>query len=152
MIDTMSNDLNTRLADLEHRVERLSRSSGERPRHRDGRKAICARLGDEDVARVHQEAKRRGCTVSELVREALQPVIYPSSPTFPTPPRSATAVRPVPSVEPIARRGLADLSSLSQAVATNRQSSKSRPQPPAKPAGQGSGTGYMSDSIMRKST
>ena len=74
-------EITTRLDRIEQQIARLDERRGEQRRgSRDGRRALTVRLGDQLVARVHQVAQQRGCTISQLMREALETVIPPSSP------------------------------------------------------------------------
>ena len=95
-------DIASRVTALEDQVARISRGAGKRQRHRDGRDAICLRVGAEIKFRVHRAAKMRGETISDFVRPVLEAklaavelelpaVIMPSSPASP---RTA-ASRPV---------------------------------------------------------
>jgi hypothetical protein len=80
-IDDHSN-LSARLEAVESLLAGLARRLGERKRPRDGRTALTVRLGDQLVAQVRDLAQQRRCTVSQLLREALQSVIPPSSAPF----------------------------------------------------------------------
>jgi hypothetical protein len=81
MIRAMSYDLHTRLAELEHQVERLSRRSDERRYGRDGRAVLSVRLGAETCALVRNAAKERGCTIADLLRPAILAAVNAPSTT-----------------------------------------------------------------------
>jgi hypothetical protein len=68
-----------RLDALEHWRAGVARRLGERKRPRDGRRALSVRAGDERIARVHEAARRRGCTLTEILNEAIDYVIRPST-------------------------------------------------------------------------
>jgi hypothetical protein len=57
----------------------VARQLGERKRPRDGRRALSVRAGEERIARVHEAARRRGCTLTEILNEAIDYVIRPST-------------------------------------------------------------------------
>jgi hypothetical protein len=68
-----------RLDALEHWRAGVARQLGERKRPRDGRRALSVRAGEERIARVHEAARRRGCTLTAILNEAIDYVIRPST-------------------------------------------------------------------------
>jgi hypothetical protein len=68
-----------RLDALEHWRADVGRKLGERKRPHDGRRVLSVRAGEERIARVHEAARRRGCTLTEILNEAIDYVIRPST-------------------------------------------------------------------------
>jgi hypothetical protein len=64
---------------IERRVDGLARRLGDRKRPRDGQRVLSVRAGDERIARVHEAARRRGCTLTTIMNEAIDHVIGPST-------------------------------------------------------------------------
>jgi hypothetical protein len=64
---------------IERRVARLERRLGDRKRPGDGQRVLSVRAGDERIARVHQAARRRGCTLTTIINEAIDHGIGPST-------------------------------------------------------------------------
>ena len=132
----LDDDIASRVTALEDQLAQLSRDAGTRRRHRDGRDAICLRVGAEIKFRVHRAAKMRGETISDFVRPVLEAklaaveaelraVIMPSSP------RTA-ASRPVTLAEQM------KFAEPNSAIARLADPLRRRsPKPPKEPAGKG---------------
>jgi hypothetical protein len=83
-----------RLDALEHWRAGDARQLGDRKRPRDGRRALSVRAGEERIARVHEAARRRGCTLTEILNEAIDYVIRPSAQALSEPHASPPAFTP----------------------------------------------------------
>jgi hypothetical protein len=82
-IDDDDAGLTARLNTIELRIADLARRLGERKRPRDGQRVLSVRAGDDRIARVHEAARRRGCTLSAIMNEAIDYVTGPSTHQFP---------------------------------------------------------------------
>jgi hypothetical protein len=79
MLDANDGDVAARLDMIERRISGLAQRLGERKRPRDGRAVLSVRAGDDRIARVHEAARRRGCTLTAIMNEAIDYVIGPSA-------------------------------------------------------------------------
>ena len=135
----LDDDIAGRVTALEDQLAQLSRGAGTRRRHRDGRDAICLRVGAEIKFRVHRAAKMRGETISDFVRPVLEAklaavelelpaVIMPSSPAS----SRTAASRPVTLAEQM------KFAEPNSAIARLADPLRRRsPKPPKEPAGKG---------------
>jgi hypothetical protein len=144
MIRAMPYDLDTRLAELEHQIARLSRRSDERRYGRDGRAVLSVRLGAETCALVRHAATERGCTIADLLRPAILAAVNAPSTTTNTPTVSQTTAPGRLTADGLGAR-LQDRIPPILAWPTNRRLASPAVATPPASTGQGSGAGLFAD-------